>query len=221
MTLKLSHYDPTEEKDWPDFLNHSNGGTIFHSFDFLRYHGERFSKNEHHLAWYKGQTLFGIMPMAIFDQGDSLIARSPYGASYGGPMFSHPLSYSESHQIVTSLLDYLRNRNVTQFEMALPIPCLYRKYSETFQLALIEQGFHLGNRDISSIVSLSCTSPISEAMNQRSRRSARKARKAGVEIAHQGNLDDFWHVNFQLFLELQFQPPEIQSKYSILVKLKG
>lgn len=76
MGIVVRRFEATSWEAWTHFVEHANEGTIFHRLDFLQYHGERFSQHEHHLAWYKGQTLFGIIPMAIFEEEYGRAARS-------------------------------------------------------------------------------------------------------------------------------------------------
>jgi len=194
MGIEVRRYDLGLREEWDNFVECSNEGTIFHRLDFLRYHGERFDQHEHQLAWYKGQTLVGVMPMAIFEEESRLVAKSPYGASYGGPAFQKPLNYADSHQVISSLLNYLAELEIKACTLTLPIPCCYAKHSETFRLALSEQGFRCTNRDISSVVCLNSDYPISEEMTSRARNMARKARKGGVMAVHQSSVADFWLV---------------------------
>lgn len=185
---------PEQEAAWQTFVEGANGGTIFHRPDFLRYHGNRFSKNEHHLAWYKGNTLFGIMPMAVFEEEGRRIVRSPYGASYGGSIFQKALSYSESQRVVKSLLDYLVNAEVHECRLTLPISCCYRDYSETFRLALLEHGFQCTNRDISSVVPLDFQGSVLDSLSPKTRNIVRKAKQHGVHIVENGSIHDLWQV---------------------------
>jgi hypothetical protein len=197
--ITVDRYETALAESWDSLVENSNGGTIFHRLEFLQYHGQRFRQHEHQLGWHKGQTLFGIMPMAVFVEEGRLVARSPYGASYGGPVFQRPLSYSESQQVVGSLMEYFAGLEIAACKLTLPIPCCYDKYSETFRLVLLEYGFRCTNRDISSVVCLDTDHPVSETMTSRARNMARKARKLGVSYTHRGNVLDFWAVMERTF----------------------
>lgn len=198
MGIEVRRYDSSSEA-WDRFVEQSNEGTIFHRMDFLQYHGDKFRQHEHHLAWYKGQALFGVMPMAVFQEGERLVARSPYGASYGGPVFQEPLNYADSQEVVTRLLRYLNEVGIMACTLTLPIPCCYAKYSETFRLVLYEYGFQCVNRDISSVVCLNSGNPVSEEMTSRARNMARKAHKARVASVHRADVADFWVVMEKTF----------------------
>ncbi len=219
MPFTLRPFEPKQFKAWEKFIEDANGGTIFHSLDFLAYHGDRFRTNEHHLVTYDGTTIFGVMPMAIFEEGGRRVARSPYGASYGGPVFATPLNYADSHEIVSSWLEYLAAQGVTECHLVLPIACCYATYSETFQLVLLEHGFRLVNRDISSVVCLSRSRPPSEQFTSRAGKIGRKVSKARslwIETVHLASTQDFWNVLEKTFAKLGKSPSHSLEQFEWL-----
>lgn len=197
--ITITHLKPHQREEWDSFVERSNEGTLFHRLDFLSYHGEKFRENEHHLVWLKGQSLFGIMPMSIFEDINGKTARSPYGGSYGGPIFEKPLNYNESRQITESLVDYFSQIGIVSFRMTLPIECCYAKYSETFKLSLLERDFSCVNRDISSVVPLNNNSNVQEIITSRARNMVRRASKSGITISQRTDLADFWKVMEKTF----------------------
>lgn len=197
--ITVTPYNSSYFERWNAFVEDSNEGTLFHRLDFLAYHGERFRQQEHHILFLKGQQLFGVMPMALIDEGGRLIARSPYGGSYGGPVFERPLAYDESRAVVAALLDYIVSVRAVGCRLTFPLACCYTTYSETFRLALLEHGFSCKNRDISSVVHLKTAQPVPERMNARARRMARKAQREGVVVVQRANIDDFWLVMQKTF----------------------
>lgn len=216
MEIEIRPYDSGLKEQWNDFVESSNEGTIFHRLDFLSYHGDKFKDNEHHLIWYKGESIFAVMPMGIFKEDGKRVARSPYGASYGGPVFQKPLNYADSQLVVSTLLNYLTKFNITVCTLTLPIACCYAKYSETFRLTLLEHGFRCMNRDISSVVCLNGDNPIFEEMTSRARnmaRKARKARKAGVVLMHQSSVTDFWVVMDKTQEKLGMKPTHTLEEF--------
>jgi hypothetical protein len=216
MPLALKPYQALSEVEWNAFVERSNEGTIFHRLDFLRYHGEKFKTYEHHVGWYRGQTLFGVMPLAIFLESHRYTARSPYGASYGGPVFLEPLTYAQSLEVMTNLLGYFKQRNISVCRLTLPISCCYERYCETFRFVLLEQGFQCVNRDISSVVNLMGERPIEQQMSVRPKRMIRKALEAGVVTVHRGALDDFWRVMEKTHKKLGITPTHSFSEFKWL-----
>ena len=149
MKFTVEQFQPSQSDRWNDFVDNSNEGTLFHRLDFLAYHGKKFCKNEHHLIIHKGQAVHAGMPLAIFDEDGRRIARSPYGGSYGGPVFSRPQNYHDSHGVVEAILEYLESQKVNELTLTLPISVCYQRYSETLRLVLLELGFQCISRDIS------------------------------------------------------------------------
>jgi hypothetical protein len=215
MKLSLGELIPGQDKMWNQLVDESNGGTIFHRLDFLAYHGDRFLKNEHHLVFYNNETPCGIMPLAIVDENEQKIAKSPYGASYGGPVFKKVLSYSDSMEVASVLVEYLHTQGIDKCRLVLPILPCYKKFSETFLLALLENGFKCENRDISSVVSLSLQDVVGE-MDKRARNMARKAGKSNIRVITHGNLEDFWKVMGKTFSKLDKSPTHSYEEFKWL-----
>ena len=109
---QLDRYNEKDYKLWINGLKKFDGATIFHNPDFLAYHGEKF--NEHHLGLFKGETLFGIIPIALFNQDNKTLAKSPYGGSYGGAVFIKTLGYKEANEIVIEIISYLKEKKVNE-----------------------------------------------------------------------------------------------------------
>jgi hypothetical protein len=194
--FSIDVYEGSHER-WDHFVHQANEGTLFHLLSFLEYHQNKFAENEHHLAIHKGEALYGVIPMGIFTEGRQRIAKSPYGASYGGPVFLKALNYSDSMETVLIIIEYLQKENITSLTMTLPIAPAYRVYSDTFRLALYQKGFVNINRDISSVVSLDRKNGLFQMLDRRLgniARKARKARKAGIESVSHACFKDFWKV---------------------------
>lgn len=218
MAIKILPYPPGSQEKWDAFVNRSNEGTLFHRMAFLKYHGSKFKSCEHPLAWYKGEELFGVMPLAVLEADGEKIARSPYGASYGGPVFEKPPDYSECCDVVSALTEYMRHIHVTRCKLVLPVSCCYRTYSETMRLSLLEQGFQCVNRDISSVVNLSGELPMQKRITSRARNMARKAEKSGIVRRTRAPLEDFWTVLEKTYQEIDRKPAHTFSELQWLCR---
>lgn len=188
----MDRKDPLSRNTWLDFLNRSDGGTIFHNPVFLSYHHDKY--DEHHLALYKGDTLYGIMPMAVVSVGDRMVAKSPYGASYGGWIFSEIVDYREAGEIIHVLIDYLNQLKVHKCTIVPPIGNYYRLSSDTLCFAMLERGFRCVNSDITSVVPLGCEDIERDVFTSRARNMARKALKSDVKIVERACLEVFWEL---------------------------
>ena len=95
---------------WDSFVDQSINGTIFHKRKFLAYHGDKFKGKEHFLVVLKGTEVVAQISLAFLEGPDGKVeAKSPYGASYGGFVFSHCPSYGEGREIASLLTAYLRD----------------------------------------------------------------------------------------------------------------
>jgi hypothetical protein len=175
---------------WMDLWEKSLGVTLFHNPSFLAYHGPRF--DEHHLGFFKGDTLFAMMPMAMVEAGGETKAASPYGGSYGGIISPAAMTYSTAKAVVAALIEYLRDLQVAEIVVTPPVRPYYPSgYSQTLLFAMLEQGFVSTNSDITSVIPL--TPPIHEVvLTSRARRNARKAEKAGITCSQRAKEEDFW-----------------------------
>jgi hypothetical protein len=180
------------EEKWDDFIKEANNGTVFHKLKFLEYHKNKFKSNEHHLIFLKGESLFGIMPNAVFNESGISVARSPYGASYGGVITKEVLSYGVSKKLVNLLINHLTENKIDRCIVTPPIMVCSRFYSDTFEFALLEEGFKIISADISNVVPINDTKKESKIFTSRSRNMVRKAQKCNVETVLRSNIEDFW-----------------------------
>jgi len=216
----IRRLDRSNEDDrtiWREFLGKSYGMTIFHNPDFLSYHEEKF--NEHHIGVYKGEQLLGIMPMAIISEDSSQIARSPYGASYGGIIFSSVMSYSNSKAILNSIIEYLKSLSVNEVIITSPTGICYTVYSDTFLFVMMEAGFTVINSDVTSIVCLSDIDLAKKTFTSRARNMQKKARKEGVTVIENAEVDIFWEAMDKTFKRHGESPTHSKEEFKYLNSL--
>jgi hypothetical protein len=190
--LHLHRFQPEDRAAWADFLDLADNATIFHSLDFLDYHGDRFKEEAHHLLWRKGERLFAALPLGVFEEGGQRLARSPYGASWGGLVHESRFKLKYALEIVGSLVDYLRAREISECVITPPPSCYYGQYNNHFEFALVAHGFQTVNRELTSVIDLrGCTDPMA-LMTTSARSPARKAKKHGVQVVRDAPLDVFY-----------------------------
>jgi len=211
--------DKQDRDTWDAFVKASNDGTIFHTLAFLAYHGNRFKSGEHHLVIEKAGRIHAVMPCAITEENGKKVARSPYGASYGGPVFTKPQNYEDAHNTVSAMLTYLVSLGVSEAIFTLPPRICSLTHSDTFRLVLIEHGFDCTNRDIESTVCLHTHySEYAEWMQRRSRieRKTRKAISSGIEIVGDAGIEDFWKILEVSFSKLGIVPTHTKEEFGFL-----
>lgn len=199
-------------QEWDEFVSKADGATIFHNYTFLGYHGNKF--NEHHLGVYKDGMLIGFMPMAITENNGILIAKSPYGGSYGGFIFINPISYTISAKIVNALIEYMDSIDVRHISITPPIDEYYLIYSDTFTFAMLERGFIRSNADVTSIVHLNDMTKKRKEL----KRKADKAKKMGVIVIMDAPIDDFWAVVENTFARHNATPTHTIGEFAHIAK---
>ncbi len=218
--FNIKRIDRNNDKDyklWIKKIEDFNGATIFHNPNFLSYHANRF--DECHLGFYKGEQLFGMIPLAIINENNIQIAKSPYGASYGGFVFQSILNYSDSTEIISLFINYLK-KTVNKIIITPSLSLHHNNgYSDTFSFSLLENGFKVVNSDITSTVSLSDKNIETEIFTSKIRNMARKARKAHVEIKYSCNIDDFWLLMDKTFQKHGTTPTHSKKQYQYLMNV--
>ena len=188
---------PADAGAWQAVLAHAPHATLFHTREFLAYHGDRFLASERSLVFRDGSACIGVMPMAIeVPAGDGrVVARSPFGGSVGGPVFSERLRYAQAVEAVRALLAALDSLGADELRLTLPPACWAAdgEADDTFVLALLEAGFITTGRDLHSVVRLAPTVAHFGADSRVGRR-IRQAQKANVVIESPGTLAPFLEV---------------------------
>lgn len=183
-----------KRKLWDDFVDDSNNGTIFHKQKFLSYHKDKFKVNEHSLLFYQGKKLISVLPLAIFESEGKKVAKSPYGASFGGFVYNK-VTYSNVSKIIRTFKEYAIENNFAQIIITLP-PLIYHKKFETYQdFCLLKENFKLTNRDLTNIISLQNFKPENIFKEYRSScvSEVQKAVKSGINFVEEGNVIKPFH----------------------------
>jgi len=193
---RLDREDPHDRLKWKDLIARADGSTLFHDPGFLAYHGDRF--DEFHLGCFRGGVLIGVLPMAIGHEQQIKVARSPYGGSIGGFVFSEILPFGKYVEVLQLLVELLQADGVQRLVITPPVPTYYEDGSDTLTFAMLINGFKVMNSELTSFV------PLLETMettifDSRARNMARKAEKFGVRCEFRGSNRDFWTVMDQTF----------------------
>ena len=204
-------FDPADRAAWDAVLAASPSATLFHSLDFLAYHGDRFRDQERHVVFRDGDTLVGILPLAIREQDGRRIARSPYGASVGGPVFTARQRHRDATASTAALLELMRAWEVDTLQFALP-PTEWSTWPDaTPRLALLEAGFVTVERDIHSMVPLGSGGgrlPVSSRVT----RAAKRATSRGATLHRDVGVDTFWPVLDATFQKHGTAPTHTRSE---------
>ena len=187
----LHTHDQTQSGAWQKAVLNFPGATVFHDPCFLKYHGTRFE--EHHLGVYKGDELFGLIPLAMFREKEATEVRSPYGGSYGGFVFAADLSYAQAKEVLDLFHQYLLEVGVSGITITPSLPVYHRNPDDTLLFALLADGYEVSNTDLVHAMMLEGVSDVSEQLLSASaRRHVKKALKNEVRCVVDAPADDFW-----------------------------
>jgi hypothetical protein len=177
---------------WDAFVEESNNGTVFHRLGFLAYHGDRFAARAHPIAWTKGDALHAVMPLALFPEDGGLVARSPFGASYGGIAVREGLSLQRAGELVGSLPEYLRAQGATKLVVTPPPKLCFARADDYLEFQLLRIGATCVRSELTSYI------PVEEEPLEGFRHSAVKAvRKAiahDVRVEESDDVDTFYDI---------------------------
>ncbi len=189
--LSVRRYDG-DPAAWDDFVERSNNGTIFHRTDFLAYHGGRFAAVEHPLAWFKGDALHAVMPLAIAEEGGVRVARSPYGGSYGGIVVGPELGLKRAEEIVGGLFDALREAAVRRLVVT-PTPGLnFALPHDYLNFWLLKHGARAAMSELTSYIETS-GEPL-ERFTYAAVKAIRKAKANGVVVEESTDASPFYEI---------------------------
>lgn len=188
-----------ELQRWDAFVESSVNGTLFHRRRFLAYHGDKFSGQERFVVFRKGESCVALMSCAVSGERNEVLARSPYGGSYGGIVLGDLPSYSEAAGIARALVDLLTREGIDRLVLVPPLACCSTTPLDTFTFSLLEQGFRSVNRDVSSVLDLRLAEDASSLVTGRARNMARKAKAADVVVMPNAALDAFWPLMTETF----------------------
>lgn len=217
--LKIIEADKNYLEDWDELVESSINGTLFHRRDFLSYHGARFASKEKWILFLHKNNPLAQIVFTIDEEENEIIARSPYGGTYGGFVFQKYPSYSQGNVIAQLLIDYLRQNKVTKFLMTPPISCCSEKPLDTFYFNLLEVGFKYINFDVSSVIVVRKDVSVESTVSQRAKRTANKASKLGIVIENKGDLIDFWQVLEKNFTKTEINPTHTFDEFKTLMSL--
>jgi hypothetical protein len=176
---------------WDRFVEESRNGTLFHLRRFLSYHGDKFFGRDRFVVIAKGDQTVAQVCYAITDVGANT-AFSPYGGSYGALVVRDIPGYSDSTAMVLALKEFLQAEGIRKFRFTPPLACISDGSLDTLLFAFIEQGAISVNRDISSILFLQSSLPLTDRVTSRARNMLRKAEAAEVKVDTEASIEEFW-----------------------------
>ena len=194
MSITVRKYNKSDLKQWDEFVENSNNGTLFHTHKFLSYHPkDRFS--DHSLEFYKSEKLVSILPAAEVKSGDTFQLVSHPGASMGSFVIPEDLSFADSLKIVEQLLEYAKANKFNSICLTQPPTIYSRRLSNYIDFALQNNGFQYSKREVSSVLFLEKTIESTLTKFKQTHRTAvRKAERSGVVVKQSCDYKEFYEI---------------------------
>ena len=106
-TVKL--YEKNDYQAWNAFISSAKNATFLFHRDFMEYHSDRFQ--DYSMMVFEEGKLVSVIPANKVEN----TVFSHQGLTYGGFVFGESLSIDEINNIVTVVLEFLKNNEVEEF----------------------------------------------------------------------------------------------------------
>lgn len=178
------------QDEWNRFVARSDNGTIFHSFQFLNYHKEKFKNAEILGVKENGEIVCGIVYCS-----DGTSIRSPFGASYGGFIFDKRKGYKTVKDCISLILEFIIKKYSGQTIKLVQPPCyVSEKMNSIVDYVLLESGFRIVNSDATAVI-LAQENLKYKGMTLRNLKKIEKSNRGfDVELCQNGKQEKFWRV---------------------------
>ncbi len=228
--LRIAPYEPGWADRWDAFSADANNSTIFHSQNFLAYHGLEKSARFAHLLFLRGDQLAAVLPLGADSATGE--AQSPWGASFGGPVLPRQGSYAEADETAEALVAYARAQGWKRLRVT-PAPPVYHAAPDAYlEFALLKRGFRLAKRELCQGVALSPLSALSPSFpssmlppadvdplagyDYACRKAIRKAEREGVEARLTDDIAGFHAILSESRARLGAVPTHTAAELGIL-----
>ncbi len=132
------------------------------------------------------------MPLGIFKEGGLLVARSPFGASYGGIVVKDGLSLQVAQDIVLSLIKYLRGLKIDKFIFVLPPLINFVKPHNYLDFCFIKEGAKCIDTDLTSYIEI-IEDPL-KYFKYSAVKAVRKAIANKIRFEENNDIDNFYDI---------------------------
>lgn len=190
----LTKYQTEDYEVWNAFISKCKNATFLFHRDFMEYHNDRFE--DFSLLIFEQSKLVAVLPANRV--GNSVYSHQ--GLTYGGLVFSNRLKNEKLAALLDSLLDFLKNSEISAFYYH-PILSFYLdRGNETLPFLLMKKGGQLYRKEMNMVVNLTLEHQISKSKLKH----FKKCEKLGLQIREESSFKPFWE---------QVLVPRLQQKY--------
>jgi len=217
--IKIIQYTPNQQNIWDILVSRSKNSFFQFYRDYMGYHSDRFHDNS--LLFFNKTKLVALLPANLKDS----TLYSHQGLTFGGFVLEENVSTELFINILSSLVDYLKEKKIHSFYYKI-LPSFYcKRPSEEILYALFQSGAKVVRSELSTTINLLNRGPIST----RRKRSYHKAQKAGLVFKETDDFESFWEIlESQLKEKYKTKPTHtlqeivsLQKKFSQNIKLYG
>jgi len=179
---------------WDATIDDAINGTIFHKISFLSYHApEKF--NPVHLQLWQSNRIVGLISFDLSPDNGILVARSPFGGSYGGICWTERPKARICLEAMDALISHLNERGAKEALITPPPAVYYRHYEASAEMAIQAIGGILAERQVTSILDLREFRLAGlDHCEGRCRTAYRKALKSRLVINRKPSIEDFYSI---------------------------
>ena len=216
--LEVKEYTEDRHKVWDEFIRTaSRNGGIFQERDFLSYHPEERFKDASLLFFEKG-TLMAVFPAAIISENEKEKVVSHPGSSCGGLIFHNSATLQQVLEILESLIEYYKTKNIDSIEIRLAEPIFHAIPDEELRYLLWHRGFTLKSQEISTCVKLNEAKMWEKLCRKRNMSYIKQQEKDGVKVVETDDVDKIYPV-IEMNLKVRYGKTPTHSREE-LIRLK-
>lgn len=196
MSVSITPYTEQWSDTWDAFVAASRNGAVFHTRRFLSYHPkDRF--RDASILFLEGETIVGLLPAAVKEDGGKKILTSHPGASYGGLVVGMDASVEETGSLLTLLREFAKKEKYAGLSMLRLAPAsLQRSYSEDQQYWLYHMGFQMTRCEMDGAIDLKSLDEetLLASLTGKCRNMVRQAERAKIEVKLTEDFASFWPI---------------------------
>lgn len=185
--IEIVPYNHSMADTWNTFVANSKNGTFLFHRDYMEYHADRFIDCS--LLFYKKKALIALLPANYKQEERTVYSHS--GLTYGGLVLSEKISVTDTMQVMSCAMEWMRLTLGAERWVYKPVPHIYHNApAEEDLYALFRQEATLETRGVSSAIDSRC----SIAMQELRRRGVKKAASNNVSYKESSDLKAFWDI---------------------------
>lgn len=196
-TVKL--YEKNDFQVWNAFIGSAKNATFLFHRDFMEYHSDRFQ--DYSMMVFEEGKLVSVIPTNKVENK----VFSHQGLTYGGFVFGESLSIDEINNIVTVVLEFLKNNEVVEFVIK-EIISIYNGLGD-FTSILKLNGFEVFTSKTNLAVDFKSDFKISKSKLKHFKRIS----SIGLEIKKEDDLSAFWNLVLIPRLQQKFNSKPVHS----------